>query len=186
MSADYQLIGVIIAAVAAVASLASATAAWRTANRTSRTAEAASEAIGLVLRPMFTLDVAEQRASVERLPVKFVSISPYTALNVFADVVDFQQKALASGSFPRVAGKPNDVLVENFDDAPTLDVPLTPIEEGDELRLSVVLRFTDERGLQRWEQVIPFVVRWVQRGSAMAMRSSIIELGEPRKAPAVS
>ena len=127
--------------VAAIASSASAGAAWRSASKTSQTAKAANEALAMVLRPAFALHVPERDAAEHGpLPIKLASLSPYTALNVFAEIRGPQHERLASEHFPRVPGKPNDVLV-NYNNAPTLLVALPPMVEGDAQRLSVLLRF---------------------------------------------
>jgi len=56
--------------------------------------------------------------------------------------------------------------------------------EGDARRLSVLLRFSDERGLQRWEQVISLTVLVEARDGHLLMTPNIEDLGEPRKTPA--
>jgi len=183
VAADYQLIGTIIAAVAAVGSSASALAAWRTGIKTSRTTEAASEALAMVLRPTFALHVLQQEAAEDGLlPITLISTSPYTALNVSVDIRGPQHERLASREFPRVPGKPNDVLADESK-APTLHVALPPLVEGDERRLSVLLRFRDERGLERWEQFIGFTVLSESRGGVLLRRAIDLDLGEPRKTP---
>ena len=68
--------------------------------------------------------------------------------------------------------------------APALHVALPPMVEGDARRLSVLLRFNDERGLQRWEQVISFTVLVESRSGHLLMRANDFDLGEPRKTAA--
>jgi len=184
VAVDYQLIGTFTAAVAAIASSVSAGAALRTARKTSRTTEAANEALAMVLRPTFALEVPQRDAAErEPLPVKLASTSPYTALNVFAEIRGSQHERLSSGHFPRVPGTPNNVLVDHSN-APALHVALPPMVEGDARRLGVLLRFNDERGLQRWEQVISFTVLVESRSGHLLMRANDFDLGEPRKTAA--
>ncbi|MFC6090717.1 hypothetical protein [Saccharothrix lopnurensis] len=140
---------------AAVASAVSAFYASRSASKTSATAKDANQALAMLLRPIFDVQLSPfvSPPNEGKYPVSFVNQAAYPAAAVAFDVRGENDVYLTARTVPEIGGihigttnlRPNNAYV--------LEVPLPEmVDPGDKQQFTVVVRFSDDRHLQRWEQ----------------------------------
>lgn len=145
------VITAVAGSVSAFAAAISAIFAARSASKTSAAAEAANHALATALRPSFHAWYSHYSSGPQSKRLQLSNTTPFAALEVMIEV-------RGSGGGPtvrterhhRIAGRPAEGVPQPTLDM-TLDVP-DLLRHGDKNDLAVIIRFSDERGLQRWEQ----------------------------------
>ncbi len=163
--------------IAALAGSTSAFFAWRSASKTSKAADAANEALALTLRPAFSIGIGGMGPHREgSAALRLYNTCAFDAVNVDVWVRDREAKELAEQRFPRVRGtQPNVTAGE----AETIFIPKFPnlSHEGDSYVFLVTVRYSDDRDLRSWEQVIRCTI--FNEKDAATLRKKF-DLGEPR------
>ncbi|WP_328605106.1 hypothetical protein OG943_34490 [Amycolatopsis sp. NBC_00345] len=161
----------------ALAGSASAFFSWRSASKTSKAAEAANEAVALTVRPAFAVGIGGAGPHEDdRTAVRLHNTCSFDAVDVHVWVRDSSATQLAMQDFPRIRGTQQNVFGGEKE---TIFIPrIEDIEEGKSYALIVTVRYSDDRGLTKWEQVIRYTMK---NKPGLDILERKIDLGEPWK-----
>jgi hypothetical protein len=169
--------------LAAVASAASAAAAWRTAVKTTKAAETSEMALAQVIRPTFSMRIGGMGDNKNaHLALRFTNTGAYDALDVQIHVRDSKQQVLQVAGIPRMRGMQPNVL--GGEKSETLFIPEPPQlgVAGESYHVAATVRYSDERGIRRWEQELKHTWEIVQVGESQELKKHLY-LNDPRLYP---
>lgn len=141
----------IIASLSAAAGIAAASAAWVQAVKARNAARDAEEALAIHLRPDFVPDVPTSSPD-EEVAVGFTNMARHDAVDVRAEVWLAGGSKVGEGGTPRAPG----YVPGTWNGSPAFHVRIKELPTlaalGDSYALVMILRFTDERGMNNWRQ----------------------------------
>ena len=167
-TAWYDVVGALGAAVGGIGAAVGAAAAWRAASASRDASRDALEAIALGIAPRLNMDVSvhPNRGDRGRWTARAVNASRFAATDVRVEAI-FNDGHSVRESVERLEpGASLEVLLREVDmppGGPSLS------EAGE----SLVLSYSDERGIARYEQTHGFTFRQSQDGPAIPTGSTI-------------
>ncbi|WP_156096238.1 hypothetical protein [Amycolatopsis jejuensis] len=161
--------------VAALAGSASAFFSWRSSSKSNAAAEAANEAVALTVRPAFSLRIGGQGPHRDKYTaIRIRNTRSFDAVDVEVWVRSNLARDLARATFPRIQGMQDRVL-SSGEETIFID-EIKPLNEGERFAFIATIRYSDDRGLRKWEQIIRYTISY-DVGATMLNKN--LTLGEP-------
>jgi hypothetical protein len=177
VATTWHVVGALGAAVGGIGAAIGAIAAWRSASASRATSQDALEALALSIAPALATDLSvrpQGDGNRGRWTAQIRNQSRFAATNIRFDAT-FRDGRSARGSIERLGpGEQWEVLLREVDMPPGGPSP----EEGGR---DMVLRYSDDRGIARYQQNYAFLVTDRHPGAPPRPTGTAIPTGEPAR-----